>query len=534
MGKNVKATTGETQRFVKDLDATLLQLSPYDAFTLRDACAGVHAFGGIGSGKTTGTGQAIASAYLRAGMGAVWLCVKPEEVARALALAKANGRADSVIVFDETQGFNFIDYELAKHGTAGVGNVVESLMRVLASADQTTGVTGQTGDAFWEHATRQMLHYILPALYGAWGNVTIRSIVDFAASAATKSEHYADEAWCGNSLAARSLQKLSDNAVVPMDDHGQRTLLDYWFRQFPAIPEKTRGNIVTTLSAKLDRFNHGRLQQAFCGKTTIVPEMTFHGAIIVMAMPALTWHEDGVIGQKLFKYFWQRAMESRNGLDPRHQERAVFIFSDESQYFVDVKDDEFLSTCRASRACVVFMTQTLPTYYAKLGKDKQDAVDGLVGKFATQVFHANACSRTNQFAAQLIGRGLHRRASGSESEGHSSNYGMNQGGGSSSGTSFNSGSSHSDMGGGSRSSGWGRSSTHSTSWGENISRGTSQNRTQGWSEQMDYLIEPNFFTYGLRTGGKPHKGIVTGLWFKAGASFASADGNNHMVVAFKQ
>lgn len=519
--------------FIKDLDATLLQLSLRDAFTLRDACAGVHAFGGIGSGKTTGTGQAIISAYLRAGMGGVWFCVKPEEVARALALAKANGRADSVIVFDETKGFNFIDYELAKHGTAGIGNVVESLMRVLASADQTTGVTGQGGDAFWEHATRQMLHYILPTLYGAWGNVTIRGIVDFASSVATKPEQYADETWCRNSLAARSLQKLSENAVVPMDAHGQRTLFDYWFRVVPAIPEKTRGNIVTTLSAKLDRFNHGRLQQAFCGRTTVVPELTFHGSIIVLAMPALTWNEDGVIGQKLFKYFWQRAVESRNGLAPLHRERPVFMMADEAQYFIDVKDDEFLSTCRASRACVVFMTQTLPTYYAKLGKDKQDAADGLVGKFATQVFHANACPRTNQFAAQLIGRGVHRRMSGSESEGRNSSYSMNEGGGSSAGTSLNHGRSYSDAGS-SYSSGAGSSSTQSTSWGESIGGGASQNRTHGWSEQMDNLIEPNFFTYGLKTGGKPHRGLVSALWFKAGASFASADGGNHMVVAFRQ
>ena len=37
--------------FVKDLDAPLLRLSPHDNFTLRDACGGVHAFGGIGWGR---------------------------------------------------------------------------------------------------------------------------------------------------------------------------------------------------------------------------------------------------------------------------------------------------------------------------------------------------------------------------------------------------------------------------------------------------------------------------------------------------
>src|ERR1700733_6213174 len=99
---------------------------------------------------------------------------------------------------------------------------------------------------------------------------------------------------------------------------------------------------------------------------------------------------------------WQRGVESRNGLHPSQRLRPVFLFADEAHYFISPNDESFLSTCRGSRACVVYMSQTLPTYYAKLGKDKTDAADGLVGKFATQVFHSNACYRTNSFASQLI------------------------------------------------------------------------------------------------------------------------------------
>lgn len=529
-----------TAEFVRDLDTKLLSLSPHDAFTLRHACEGVHVWGGIGSGKTSGTGKTLAGAYLRAGMGGLWLCAKPEEVPHALALAKANGRERSVLLFDETQGFNFISYELARQGLQGIGTVTECLMRVLEAADAATGeAAAKANDPFWPQAMRQVLNYTIPLLYAAHGDVTVSDIIEFVVSAPTTAAQYrelmqGDGGAIENNYAACTMRKVVENAIVPMDHYGQRAMLGYWFDQYTAIPEKTRGNIVISLSTKLDRFRHGRMQRCFCSGTTVVPELTFHGAIIVMAMPALTWNEDGIVGQQLMKFMWQRAVESRNGLDRRHQERPVFLWADESQYFVNAKDDEFLSTCRASRACVVFQTQTLPTYYARLGRDKQDAVDGLVGKFATQVFHQNACNRTNTYASQLIGRGLQRRASGSESEGRNSSYSMNQGGGSSTGTSFNSGSSHSDMGGGSRSSGWGRNSSQSASWGESMSRGTNQNWTQGWSEQMDYLIEPNFFTYGLRTGGKPHKGVVTALWFKAGASFVSAGGDNHMEVAFRQ
>src|SRR5579871_1424791 len=100
--------------FVSDLDTPLLALSAYDRFTLRDACAGAHIFGGIGSGKTSGSGQTLAGAYLRAGMGGLVLCAKPEEVDLWRSYARRNGREGSLIVFDESQGFNFIAYEIAR------------------------------------------------------------------------------------------------------------------------------------------------------------------------------------------------------------------------------------------------------------------------------------------------------------------------------------------------------------------------------------------------------------------------------------
>ena len=60
-----------------DLDTKLLNLTRTDAYTLRDACQGVLVMGGIGSGKTSGSGKAFAGAFLRAGMGGVIMAAKP-------------------------------------------------------------------------------------------------------------------------------------------------------------------------------------------------------------------------------------------------------------------------------------------------------------------------------------------------------------------------------------------------------------------------------------------------------------------------
>src|SRR6266498_4188809 len=63
------------------LDAPLLYLSnsQQDAWRIRDACEGTQIFGATGSGKTTGSGRALARAFLENGFGGVVLCAKPDE-----------------------------------------------------------------------------------------------------------------------------------------------------------------------------------------------------------------------------------------------------------------------------------------------------------------------------------------------------------------------------------------------------------------------------------------------------------------------
>ncbi len=476
----------------------------------------------------------LAGAYLRAGMGGLVLCAKPEEVGLWISYARANGRANSVVIFDESKGFNFLAYETARQGARGIGSIVDCLMRILEAADLASGITGNSSDAFWPQSIRQALNYAIPLIYAANGTLTVADIIDFVTTAATKPEQYLDQQWCKGSFAAQTLRKSVDAPAVPFtDERQQKELLSYWFHQWPAVPDKTRGNVVISISAKLDRFRHGRLRDCFCGYTNIVPEITFHGAIIIMNMPALTWNEDGIIGQQLFKYMFQRAVESRNGLDPSQSARPVYIWADESHYFCAATDESFLSTCRGSRCCVVYMTQTLPTYYARMGKDKTDAADGLVGKFSTQIFHLNACNRTNTMASQLIGRGIHHRANQSRSTGTNINRGMNENASTGRGDSTSAGTSYGHNQG-SSSHNTGTSSNSGESWGANVGRGTSENTSSGTSEQMDYLVEPNFFATGLKSGGPQNNNEVSALWFKAGAKFQAAGGANHLITTFRQ
>jgi len=522
-----------------DLDTPLLRLSPKDRFTLRDAMQGVSIMGGIGSGKTSGSGQALASAYLRAGFGGLVLTAKAEEVALWRQYCLENGRAASLIHFDgRTPGFNFFAYELARLGAQGLNSVIECVMRILEIARAAAPSPGRPSESFWEDTTRQLLRNAIPILFAATGTVRIEDLLQFVRSAPTAPDQMADPAWQRQSYFCAAFL----NATERLDDATGSRAVSYWRNDFAMLDAKTRGNIVISLTTALDRFNHGWMRTAFCSETTIVPELCFHGAVILMNMPALTYNEDGIIAQQLFKYMWQRAVLSRNGLAPAQQERPVFLWADEAQYFINSYDAEFLSTCRGSRACTVFLSQSLPTYYAKMGgENARDRVHHLLGNFATRIWHNNACAESNEWAARTLGRTLQTRASYNESEGSNSSSGFNLGDGSNWGSNAGSGSSFSFNSGNGGGSSWsaGVSSNHGHSEGGNDSRGrnrsqgTNESVSRGFNEQMDHMIEPAEFGRMLRTGGPANGGRVSAIWYQAGRRFEGS-GGNALLAEFRQ
>jgi len=265
--------------------------------------------------------------------------------------------------------------------------------------------------------------------------------------------------------------------------------------------------------------------------------MTFHGAIIVLAMPTLTWNEDGVIAQVVFKYHWQRAALARNSLALQHRERPIFSFCDEAQETVHPYDGEALSVGRSSKLCPVSMTQSLPAYYSRIGSDNpRDAAHALVGRYMTHVYFANACPETNDFASRMIGRVVTRRGNFSSGSSENINVGMNAGENESvndssnfgwSGSSSSGNSSHGHNSGSSRGSGSGNS------WGENRGRGSSQNVSQGYSESTEFAVEPGDFGRYLKTGGEQNGYEVTGVWFQGGRVFRNS-GTNYFLARFKQ
>ena len=311
-----------------DLDTPLFKLDSNSAYTVRDACQGTLILGGVGSGKTSGSGATMAAAFLKAGMGGLVLCAKPEEADLWRAYCAKHGRSGSLIECDGTNAhINMLAYELARQGGDGLNSVVELLMRVLEIARLASPSPGRAGEHFWDDTLRQILRNAIPPLFAATGTVKISDLLRFVRSAPSSPDEMANPDWQKQSYFCHvfltAAERLRAGPVAGFDDRAGERATSYWRNDYAKLDPKTRASVQLSLTTALDRFNHGWLEQMFCTTTDIVPELSLHGVILLMNMPALTKNEDGIIAQQIVKYLWQRAVLARNALAAPHQQRQL-------------------------------------------------------------------------------------------------------------------------------------------------------------------------------------------------------------------
>ena len=80
---------------------------------------------------------------------------------------------------------------------------------------------------------------------------------------------------------------------------------------------------------------------------------------------------------------------------------------------------------------------------------------------------------------------------------------------------------------------FGSSSGYNESTGRNRGFNTGESVSSGFSEAMDYEVEPAVFARALRTGGPANGGIVSCLWFQAGRRFAVTE-RPWLIASFRQ
>jgi hypothetical protein len=231
----------------------------------------------------------------------------------------------------------------------------------------------------------------------------------------------------------------------------------------------------------------------------ITPEHAIdHGAIIVLDFPIEIYSEVGRLAQAIFRYAFQKAVLRRV---PTKNSRNCFLAVDEASLHLSPYDAEFLSLSRESRCASIFCVQNLPSIYARIGgSNPRDTADQFIGNFFTFVFHANGDFRTNEAAANMIGKGIQRL------------YNQNVGGNSGAGIAAQHGESISKSGMP------GSVATYSSSSSVTRNVNVGQSWGGGFSEYIDYDLQPQVFTR-LRTGSKQNKHLVDAIVFRPGSIF---------------
>lgn len=425
----------EDEEALLELSSDGREARPENFWCLKDAFEGVQIFGATGSGKSSGSGQALARAFLECGLGGLVLTAKNDEVLSWQRYAKAAGRETDLLIVgpDSPYRFNFLRYELKRAGS-GAGhteNLVNLFCSVLEAAERKQG-SGGGQDAYWQRTLKQLLRNAIDLAVLSLDDVDLPSLYRIITSAPRSVEESQDEKWQASSACFALLEVAKGKVTEPGRLSDLELTRDFWLREFPSLAPETRSVIVSTFTSMADCFLRGLLRNLFCTDLNFTPEDTFSGKIIILNLPIKEFNELGQFAQVLFKFIWQRAVERRipAGMSrdaAKATARPVFLWADESQFFVNSYDALFQSTARSSRACTVYLTQNLPSYYSAFGghNSRSDA-EAFLGNLQTKIFHANGDPATNNWAADSIGKTRQAQFYGGLSEALAKGGGINQ------------------------------------------------------------------------------------------------------------
>jgi len=258
---------------------------------------------------------------------------------------------------------------------------------------------------------------------------------------------------------------------------------DYWLGEYPSMADKTRSSILAGVMGLLHVFNTGLVSDLVSGETNITPDDMFEGKWILVNMAPAEWGELGSFICAGWKFLTQRRVLRR---EAKPSDCINVIWADEAQQFVNSYDAHYIAQCRSHRGCMVFLSQSLPGYYAALkGESGKHQTQSLLANFTHTILHA-----VDAETAEWAGRKLGKR----------------------------------------RETFFGGSSTPPEGIFEEL---IGNRRFSGsFSEHYENVVQENVFMNGLRTGGKANGNVCDAIVIKSGEPFSS--GENWLFRTFSQ
>lgn len=160
----------------------------HSAFTIRHAVEGVQIVGGIGSGKTSGSGRFLALNYLKLGFGGLVLTAKPDEKDVWIDYCTKAGRLDDLIIIEPggKYWFDFLAYESSQNGSgnAFTENVAE-VLKVVIESSKIKERGASKDDPFWQQALDMLIFNTIDLCLMAYDKVTVQLMHDIVQSLPT-------------------------------------------------------------------------------------------------------------------------------------------------------------------------------------------------------------------------------------------------------------------------------------------------------------------------------------------------------------
>lgn len=468
------------------LGRVLLHWDEDNAFTVRDLLnGGVAIFGRTGSGKTSSSGKALAHAIVSLpGSGGLIIAAKPgEDRTMWQRIFAAAGRSDDLLIFspEHPLRFNFLDYEMKQGGghTRNITRTLTTIGETLRSSD----TDNRESSDFWNREQERLIFNAVEIVKLATGRVTAPDLHRFISAAAMSPQQFTSEEWLAG-FHNECLKAAWQKAKTPIEEHDFELAKEFWLGEFPSMADKTRSSILVGVMGILHCFNTGIVRELVSTTTNVTPDDLFAGKWLLIDMATSEWSDIGSFIAGGWKYLAQRAI-LRRVADP--DANTVTIWADEAQTVLTSFDAHFLAQCRSHRGCMVYLSQSLPGYYAAIGGESgRHSVDALLTNFHNKIFHALGDLETANWASGLVGRSLQTFTGGSITPGEGV---------------------YDEMMGRSRYSG-------------------------NFNQSFESTLQANAFLHGLRTGGEANGLVCDAYVIRSGEPFAS--GENWLRASFSQ
>lgn len=467
------------------LDAALLRWNDCDVFTVRDLLSGgVAIFGRTGSGKSSSSGKALARAIVGYGnSGGLILAAKPEDDRRMWERIFADaGRADDLLIFNPEHPlrFNFLAYEMACGGhTRNITRCITTIGETLRSSDT---AAGENAD-FWQREQERMIFNAVEVVKQATGKVSAPDLQRFISTAAMNPLQIGSPEWQAQ-FHNQCLKAAFEKDKSPIEEHDFELAKEFWLGEFPNMADKTRSSILTGVMGVLHVFNTGMVRELVSTTTNVTPDDMFRGKWVLVDMAPAEWGDIGKFVSSGWKFLAQRAVLRRHATE---NDAINVIWCDEAQQFVNSHDAHYLAQCRSHKGCMVYLTQSLHSYYSAMqGEKGRHHADALLTNFHHKVFHALGDVQTAEYASGLIGKELMTFVGGSMSPSESA---------------------YDELMGRSR-------------------------YTGSFNQHFEKVLQDNVFMNGLRTGGHANGLVCDCIVVRSGEPFVS--GQNYLMTSFSQ